>query len=319
MNNNVLFVFLSEAPWQYYIQFEQYLHELQHPFKQQLHVLRDLRMEFPEALFKQYNVIAFFHHDPLESLYPKQYQYAKKLEALCKTNNIHLINRPDPLCNTTKSIQLKLLHNAGFNVAQSFSLTSTNDLFHIPLEFFPVFIRYDDGHDSKGLHVLGPFNSPLEAKEGLPNDFFKPKKHLKNYVAIQWINTCSSDGYFRKYRVYATPKHVLKGFLSTSSHWYIHWNNTLKTPNMFAEDAVYINSPVTEVEQRVFTDIIKLLNFDFGGIDYAYMPNGEIVIWEVNPHPSLGGTEEPIKSRVTNLLSSYYSNILTTKTKQLYP
>ncbi len=82
---------------------------------------------------------------------------------------------------------------------------------------------------------------------------------------------------------------------------------------MFAENAVYINSPVSELEQRVFTDIIKLLDFDFGGIDYAYMPNGEIVIWEVNPHRSLGGTEEPIKSRITNLLSSYYSDILATK------
>lgn len=309
-SNTILLLFLSEAPWQYYILFEQFLHQLQHPFKDHVHVIRDVKRRFPEAIFKQYKVIAFFYHDPLANLYPKQYAYAKRLEKFCEEHGIHLINRPEALSLTSKSSQLNLLHQAGFRVAKSYRIESTDDIRHIPLEDFPIFIRYDEGHDSQGGHTQGPFASNQEAIVTCQLEIFKPNQHLKNVVALQWIDTISPDGLYRKYRVYATPKQVLKAFIAISTDWYVHWDNTLQNNMMHQEDQTYTESPVSNAEFEFFTRMVQVLDLDFCGIDYAYLPSGEIIVWEVNPHPGLEGTEEPIRSRFTQLLVDYYTDIM---------
>lgn len=313
-SNTILLLFLSEAPWQYYIQFEQFLHQLQHPFKDQVHVIRDVKRKFPEAIFKQYKVIAFFYHDPLAALYPKQYAYAKRLEQFCKENHIHLINRPDPLSLSSKSSQLKLLRQAGFRVAKTYPLEFTEDIQRIPPNDFPIFIRFDEGHDSKGGNTKGPFASYQEAMSNCKLDMFKPGRLLKKPVALQWIDTMSPDGLYRKYRVYATPKQVLKAFIAISPDWYVHWDNTLQNDMMQQEDQAYIESPVSSEEHIFFTRVVQALDLDFCGIDYAYLPSGEIIVWEVNPHPGLEGTEEPIRTRFTQLLVDYYTDIM----KQVY-
>jgi hypothetical protein len=43
-------------------------------------------------------------------------------------------------------------------------------------------------------------------------------------------------------------------------------------------------------------------------IVFAYKPNGEIVIWEANPHPALSN-KEPSKTRITQFLSEYYQGL----------
>jgi hypothetical protein len=308
--NPILLLFLSEAPWQYYIQFEQYLHQLQHPFQAQVHVIRDVKMRFPEAILKQYKVIAFFYHDPLAALYPKQYAYAKKLEAFCQQHQIRLINRPDPLSLSGKSSQLNILRQAGFLVAKTYPIQSVNDMQRIPSDEYPIFIRFDEGHDSQGGNVQGPFASVQEAQTSCQLERFTTSRHFKNPVAVQWINTVSPDQLYRKYRVYATPKQVLKAFIAISPDWYVHWDNTLQNEMMYKEDQAYIESAVSTIEHDFFTRIVQVLDLDFCGIDYAYTPAGDIVVWEVNPHPSLAGTEEPIRSRFTQLLADYYTGIM---------
>ncbi|MBU3677127.1 MAG: hypothetical protein FGM54_08125 [Chitinophagaceae bacterium] len=306
----ILLLFLSEAPWQYYIQFEQYLHQLQHPFKEHVHVIRDVKLRFPEAILKQYKVIAFFYHDPLAELYPEQYAYAKKLEAFCQQHQIRLINRPEPLSLSNKSSQLNLLSQHGFKVAKTYAIESMDDIKRIPPNDFPIFIRYDVGHDSQGGHIQGPYTSSEEA-EGLCNlAIFAPGQRLKTPVALQWIDTISNDGLYRKYRVYATPKQVLKAFIAISPDWYVHWDNTLQNDMMFKEDQAYIESAVSRAEYELFTRVVQVLDLDFCGIDYAFTSSGQIVVWEVNPHPSLDGTEEPIRSRFTQLLVDYYTGIM---------
>lgn len=306
----ILLVFLSEAPWQYYIQYEQYLNTLKHPFREHVHVLRDTRMEFPEAIFKQYRVIAFYYHDPLASLYPKQYAYAKKLASFCLQHGIRLLNQPEALSQSVKSVQLKRLHQAGFRVAQSFPIPNAGSFKQIPPQAYPLFIRFDAGHDSQGGHVQGPFYSLEALEQEFDARLFQPGKHTKDILALQWIDTVSPDGLYRKYRVYATPMSVLKAFIAIAPDWYVHWDNTTQDDIMRQEDEQFIESPLSDIEFQLFTSVVKTLNLDFCGIDYAYLPSGDIVIWEVNPHPSLDGTEEPIRTRVTELLSNYYLSII---------
>lgn len=79
---------------------------------------------------------------------------------------------------------------------------------------------------------------------------------------------------------------------------------------MFKEIQAYIKSPVSNTEYEILTRVVKYLDLDFCSIDYAYTPAGEIEVWEVNPHPGVGGTDEPIHSRFTQLLVDYSTEIM---------
>lgn len=302
---NMLALMLSEAPWQYYIKYETFLYELDHPFRNHIHFLRDTRLAFPSSIFKRYKVIAFYYHDPLKNLYPEQYAYAKQLETFCKQEGIRLINTPNALSNTTKTIQLNLLMQAGIRVALSLPYHTENDLAPFFKQHIPFFIRYNDGHDSQGEFVQGPFYSYKQFISQFNPSTFNENRHLKNTCAIQWINTQCADGLYRKYRVYATRFNAIKGFVTQSESWYIHGNNAHNHQEAHAKQAKYLATELSVDDVIFFTRICNILNLDFCAIDYAYLPSGDIVIWEANPHPALSD-KEPSRTRITHFLSQYY-------------
>lgn len=306
----ILALMVSEAPWQYYIKYEQFLYQLKHPFQQHIDFVRDYRMNLPTHIITQYAAVAFFYHDPLHHLYPAVYRYAKQIERLCHENEIHFINTPDSLSNTTKSVQLKLLHENGIPVAQSVAWKHAGDLHVFEEKQQAFFIRFDNGHDSQGQYVQGPFTSVAQWHKQFDESRFKPGKHLSNLTALAFIDTQSSDGLYRKYRSYATPTDAIKGFVCQSDHWYIHGNNAHKTEQAYQEQAQYIASPLCSVERALFMRVAQTLALDFCAIDYAYQPNGDIIIWEANPHPALSNNE-PSRTRITHFLSNYYHRFLT--------
>jgi hypothetical protein len=198
---------------------------------------------------------------------------------------------------------------AGIRVALSLPYHTENDLAPFFKQHIPFFIRYNDGHDSQGKFVQGPFYSYKQFIAQFNASTFIENRHLKNTCAIQWINTQCADGLYRKYRAYATPCSAIKGFVTQSDHWYIHGNNAHHTPDAMAKQAEYISTPLSNNEEALFKQIAQTLSLDFCAIDFAYKPNGEIVIWEANPHPALSN-KEPSKTRITQFLSEYYQGIL---------
>ena len=65
-------------------------------------------------------------------------------------------------------------------------------------------------------------------------------------------------------------------------------------------------------EKIFFSSINRALGLDFSAVDYSYTKDGEIVIWEVNPHPSLGtwAEAEKFKTMFVNRLSKYYYRLM---------
>lgn len=303
--NKILGLILSEAPWQYYIKYEQFLYQLNHPFQSKIDFLRDTRLQFPEKIFAQYKSIAFYYHDPLKGLYPQVYAYAKKLESFCLEHQIQLIQKPDALSNTGKSMQLHLLKEAGIRVAETRTISSTADIHFFTERQLPFYIRYDLGHDSQGQYVQGPFNNNKDFELRFQASQFHKQHHLKNMVGIEWIDTRCNDGLYRKYRVYATPTHAIKGFVTQSDAWYIHGNNAHKHSEAHAKQAAYLSTELSSNEVELFTRVSQALSLDFCAIDFAYLPSGEMVIWEANPHPALSDNE-PSRTRFTEFLSSFY-------------
>jgi len=93
-----------EPPWQYYAKYRRFLEELKHPFSERIDFLVDQKLSLTAKSLKPYKAVAFFYHDLLEALYPDVYRYAKRVESECSKLGIRMINRPDPLSWSAKSV-----------------------------------------------------------------------------------------------------------------------------------------------------------------------------------------------------------------------
>jgi hypothetical protein len=312
MKNKILAIMVSEPSWQYYVKYRQYLNELKHPFRNRIDFFVDQGLTLDENIILQYPVVAFYYHDPLKALYPKIYAYAKKIECICLAHKIKMINRPEPLSNSVKSVQLKILADNGFLVAKAFSFNATKELAKIDKRFFPLFIRNDAGHDTDNESVQGPFSSYEEIKEKYNNELLIDRDYLKGKVAVQWIDTKSKDGLYRRYRVFVCGDGAITGNMHISSGWYIHSVNNNDTDNIRKEKEAFTNRKLMPAEVDFFVKASKALDLDFGAFDFAFTKEQQIVIWEDNPHPAFPAwtEKEPTRSNITNLISDQYEKIL---------
>lgn len=307
----ILAVMVYEPPWQYYVKYKRFLSELNHPFKKKIDFYIDDSLTFNPDVFRGYGAVVFFYHDPLKQLYPDVYKYAKKIENYCLLNEIAFINRPDALSLSSKSDQLRLMRTNGFNVANAFPFKKWDEIFENDTLRYPIFIRYNAGHDSlaEGFSQIFYSKDELRNSKELKEKKWKESEYLKGKVAVEWIDTKSVDNLYYKYRVFVFGSTVLRGPVQVSSHWCVHANNTIKSKN---DNQDQVGTCVYGKEKVFFSSINRALGLDFSAVDYSYTKDGEIVIWEANPHPSLGtwAEAEKFKTIFVNRLSKYYYRLM---------
>jgi len=305
---------LYEPAWQYYIKYKRFTTDLNHPFRSRVDFIADGKMALEEKDILPYKAVVFFHHDPLKQLYPEAYEYAKRIELICDRNGIRFLNRPDALSASAKSVQLGLLAKGGFNVAEAETFKTWEEFLFDKERAYPLFVRYEYGHDSLGEAVSGPFFSRDEVVKAEPwkHDKWLKKEHFDGLVAIAWKDTRSVDGCFRKYRVFVFGDTVMRGPLQISNHWFVHGNNSLKEECFQKEGDDFLFGECSSDEKETFLKANKTLGLDFSAIDYSFSKDGKIILWEANPHPSLGewAEHEPFKTRFTNALSAFYNSQL---------
>jgi hypothetical protein len=308
----ILAIMIEDLPWMYYGKYKTFLSDLDHPLRDTIDFVVDEKMMISEEKIKEYRVVLFFHRDPLERLYPDVYHYAKRLQMMARDNGIRFVNDPDSLSRSMKSEQLQILFDNGFRVAKSFPFDLSSELALVSSEFYPLFVRNDYGHDSDNLTMQGPFDSYEDIVNNLREQSLAHLRHLDGRVAIQWLNTKSKDGYFRRYRAFATHKDAVTGNLHISNDWYVHGVNNSHEAFAIKEHEAFTRAKYSKGEIEFFTSISGVLDLEFCAIDYGYNKNGDIIIWEANPHPAFPSwvDKEPTRSNVTRLLSDLYQDIL---------
>jgi len=200
-----------------------------------------------------------------------------------------------------------------FRVAKTYGFQDIDAAVSDPGFEYPIFLRYDAGHDSLGQNYQGPFFSADELKKsGLNEGAWEKTEHLDGVIAVQWIDTRDADGLYRKYRAFVFGGHVLKGPLLVSNDWFVHRNNQIENDSTDKENRIFMQSDVTEKEKLTFRRINEALQLDFSAIDYSFDQKGDLIIWEANPHPSLGDWAEEIsfKRKFTDVLSAFYESSL---------
>lgn len=142
---------------------------------------------------------------------------------------------------------------------------------------YPVLIRPPGQHGSVGLvRIDGPDQISGRAAT------------LQSCTVTDFVDFRSSDGLWRKYRMVYAGDRLFRRHVLTDREWnltraargFMH-----DRPELAAEEQEWINRPVTlesdSVEARIMHQF-RALQLDFGAIDFALPPGGDLVIFEIN-------------------------------------
>ncbi|MGA7803583.1 MAG: hypothetical protein WCB02_03035, partial [Bradyrhizobium sp.] len=167
----------------------------------------------------------------------------------------------------------------------------------------PQIVRLDAGADVSvaALAALLPFSCPLLARTAGTHggddfekiaslaelsDFLAQRNDSDNYV-IEYVDTQSADGHFRKYRFIFVDGDVLPYHLAIGDDWKVHHVNTdmANQPWMQQEEAAFLSNPgaiFNVAQSQALQTIRERIGLDYFGIDCALDASGDVVVFEVN-------------------------------------
>jgi len=106
-------------------------------------------------------------------------------------------------------------------------------------------------------------------------------------LAIEYVDSRSADGAFRKYRVMTIGGRLYPLHLAIAPEWKVHYFRSAMAERLDhrEEEAAFLadmdgvlGAPAVAALERVAT----LLGVDYGGIDFAPRPDGRVLVFEAN-------------------------------------
>jgi glutathione synthase/RimK-type ligase-like ATP-grasp enzyme len=143
---------------------------------------------------------------------------------------------------------------------------------------FPLLLRAPGFHTGRHfVRVDGPDDLAVAANS-LPGD---------DLWIIQYVDARGRDGKSRKYRVMIVDGHVYPLHVAVSAHWKVHYftADMAESPQHRAEDAMFLANMAGVLGPRAMRGLEQVrdaLRLDYGGIDFALGPAGEVILFEAN-------------------------------------
>lgn len=149
---------------------------------------------------------------------------------------------------------------------------------------YPVLLRPEGRHGSVGL-VRAADDTDVQASAGA----------LAACTVTDFVDFRSDDGLWRKYRMVYAGGRLFRRHLLIDQQW-----NLVGDARFFmyehghlAEEQEWLEQPIASdagsVEARILRQF-EALQLDFGVIDYALAPDGDVVVFEINACVQLTGT-----------------------------
>jgi len=106
-------------------------------------------------------------------------------------------------------------------------------------------------------------------------------------IAIAFLDTRSTDGAFRKYRIITVDGAIYPLHLAVSKDWKVHYFSAdmVEVPEHRAEDAAFLEDPRGTIGARAYSaleQIVATLDLDYGGVDFSIDADGRVVLFEAN-------------------------------------
>lgn len=142
---------------------------------------------------------------------------------------------------------------------------------------YPVLLRPPGEHGSVGLLRIDD-----------PAEIATKASKLAVCTVTDFVDFRSDDGLWRKYRIVYAGDRLFRRHVLTDRGWNITRDARQfmrEHPHLIAQEEDWISQPVTlqddSVEARVLHQF-RALQLDFGVIDFALAPDGDLVIFEIN-------------------------------------
>jgi tetratricopeptide (TPR) repeat protein len=143
---------------------------------------------------------------------------------------------------------------------------------------FPLLLRVAGTHG-------GDAFEKMETSEDIAS--FLAKYQAEEFYVAEYVDYCSGDGFFRKYRFVFTDTEILPYHLAIGKHWKIHHCTTEMANHswMQEEEKAFLRNPggmFSPTHYEALAAIRAAIGLDFFGIDCALDRDGNIVVFEVN-------------------------------------
>lgn len=143
---------------------------------------------------------------------------------------------------------------------------------------YPTIVRAIGHHDGRYMARADNAEEFTERARELPGD---------ELFVVQFVDTRSTDGNVRKYRMIVAGSELYPLHLAVSKRWKVHYvtSDMEDSDENRTEDARFLRDPGSVVGDRAMAALHatrEVLQLDYGGIDFAIDRDGNAVIFEGN-------------------------------------
>ena len=239
--------------------------------------------------------------DPVRERNHALFLQIKELEKQYERIGVPIINPVEVLSNSIKSRALEAIRITGVRTAHVVQIDKASTFETIVADVgLPFIVRNDQGHGGYVRLVQNPEDFQVLEWERLPHP-----------IALEFIDTRSEDGLFRKYRYLLTGDTGISRHLVISKSWCVHAKERVRNEQYIEEELKFLNS------ENPYHDKLnkarQALGMDYVAFDYSIDEYGNLIIWEPNPFPSLWASFNARDSYFTyqkEYINKVYSHIL---------
>jgi hypothetical protein len=149
---------------------------------------------------------------------------------------------------------------------------------------YPVLLRPAGSHGSTGL-----------VRAADETDVAAAARAVGTCTVTDFVDFRSEDGLWRKHRLVYAGGRLFRRHLLVDEQWNVVGDSRyfMHERGLFEEEKAWLARPVTPATEPACGRILEqfeAMELDFGVIDYAVLPDGELVIFELNACVQLTGT-----------------------------
>ena len=259
----------------------------------------------PEPALDGVGAVVFLLADPLRERYPACFAEALRIADAARERGIRLVNPPEALSNTIKTVQASLWQAAGIPCAACIPYRDRPEFEAAVSQVrFPAIVRPDLLHAQQFTFQCDTRDEALAITQelrfpGLVLEFIDARQGWDRVApGSLW------ERFYHRYRAFVFGDQVLAQALYVSEdpivatetstfRRYQGWG-MLQSPlvrlrpwvrRAVAADIAYAAGPAHRPE--LLTRAVRALGLEFAAIDYALRADGTLVLWEANPHPAM--------------------------------
>ena len=143
---------------------------------------------------------------------------------------------------------------------------------------FPLLLRSPGFHTGHNFVLVGSAGELAAAATSLPGD---------ELLAIEYLHARGSDGMARKYRVMIVDGRIYPMHLAISRQWKVHYftADMADQADHRREEAAFLADMPAVLGAKALVALERIareLGLDYGGIDFALSPAGDVQLFEAN-------------------------------------